>query len=221
MNGTVLEALKDPAALHAAARSRAFQVFAEALAYPEGDLEESIREGVVSEALLGSLAELDENLVEGADSDALCTTGEKDDLAVEYTRLFDVGASGPPCPLYGGLYGGARMKVMEEAVRFYNHFGLHLSEEPRELPDHLLIELEFLHYLAFREAEALHTGEDPGAWRRVQRDYITRHPGKWVPKLRAKLDQNDPPPYIAEVIRLLARTLEAETTCLVQQTLDS
>lgn len=221
MNGTVLAGIEDPAALHAAARSRAFAVFAEALAYPDRDLEDSIREGVVAEALLGSLADLDETIVADADTEALRTVGDQDDLAVEYTRLFDVGASGPPCPLYGGLYGGARMKVMEEAVRFYNHFGLHISEEPRELPDHLLIELEFLHYLAFREAEALHAGEDPGSWRRAQRDYLTRHPGSWVPKLHARLGKNDPPPYIAEVVRLLACALETETTCLEQQTLDS
>ncbi|MCP4038274.1 MAG: hypothetical protein GY733_15140, partial [bacterium] len=151
---------------------------------------------------------------------ALRTTGEEDDLAVEYTRLFDVGASGPPCPLYGGLYGGARMKVMEEAVRFYNHFGLHLSDERRELPDHLQLQLEFLHFLAFREAEALQAGEDPGSWRRAQRDFIARHPGAWLPKLRAKLEANAPPPYVAEIMRLLGRTLEAESRHLMGQTLD-
>ncbi len=221
MSEMELVGLQGSEALHAAARSRAFQVFAEAIAYPEGDLEELIGSGVVADALRASLADLDEQIFEGADTEALQAAGEQDDLAVEYTRLFDVGASGPPCPLYGGLYGGARMKVMEEAVRFYNHFGLHLSDERRELPDHLQLELEFIHFLAFREAESLQAGEDPSSWRRAQRDFIARHPGAWVPKLRAKLEENDPPPYIAEVIRLLARTLEAEMKCLVGQTLDS
>jgi DMSO reductase family type II enzyme chaperone len=219
MNGTVLAGLKDPSALHAAARSRAFQVFAEALAYPESELEDAIRSGMVRESLLEALAELDPKLAESADSEALCTAKGEDDLAVEYTRLFDVGASGPPCPLYGGLYGGARMKVMEEAVRFYNHFGLQLGDEPRELPDHLLVELEFLHFLAFREADTLEGGEDPGPWRRAQRDFITRHTGAWVPKLRVKLADCDPPPYIAEVLRLLGLTLEAEAGVLVRETL--
>ena len=219
MNGTVLAGLKDPPALHAAARSRAFQVFAGALAYPERELEDAIRSGMVRESLLEALAELDPKLAESADSEALCTAKGEDDLAVEYTRLFDVGASGPPCPLYGGLYGGARMKVMEEAVRFYNHFGLHLGDEPRELPDHLLVELEFLHFLAFREADTLEGGEDPGPWRRAQRDFITRHIGAWVPKLRVKLADCDPPPYIAEVVRLLGLTLEAEAGVLVRETL--
>ncbi len=220
MNGTELNGLEGSAALHAAARSRTFQVFAEAIAYPERDLEELIGSGAVAEALLASLAELDEEIAEDADLKALRTTGEEDDLAVEYTRLFDVGASGPPCPLYGGLYGGARMKVMEEAVRFYNHFGLHLSDERRELPDHLQLQLEFLHFLAFREAEALQAGEDPGSWRRAQRDFIARHPGAWLPKLRAKLEANTPPPYVAEIMRLLGRTLEAESRHLMGQTLD-
>ncbi|MDP6978150.1 MAG: molecular chaperone TorD family protein [Myxococcota bacterium] len=221
MNEIELVGLQGSEVLHAAARSRAFQVFAEAIAYPEGDLEELIGSGVVADALRASLTDLDERILEGVDSEALRAAGEQDDLAVEYTRLFDVGASGPPCPLHGGLYGGARMKVMEEAVRFYNHFGLHLSDDRRELPDHLQLELEFIHFLAFREAESLQAGEDPSSWRRAQRDFIARHPGAWVPKLRAKLAENDPPPYIAEVVRLLARTLEAEMKCLVGQTLDS
>ena len=37
-------------------------------------------------------------------------------------------------------------------MRFYDFFGLSLSEGQREEPDHLLTELEFLHYLAYQEA---------------------------------------------------------------------
>ncbi|MEN8183104.1 MAG: molecular chaperone TorD family protein, partial [Myxococcota bacterium] len=156
------------------------------------------------------LGAIEPSLALRTDWRALRDAGVDDELAVEYTRLFEVGASGPPCPLYGGLYGGARMKTMEEAVRFYRHFGLNLSDDPRELPDHLTTELEFLHYLAFRETQALQERADPSPYRRAQRDFVARHPGRWVPRLRDRIESQDPPPFFRELVGLLAGFLEFE-----------
>lgn len=167
----------------AVARSRAWAAFARLFEYPDSATIGRVRSGAVAEEIAAVLAAVD-----GAapDREALGDAGAGDALAIEYTRLFDAGGTAP-CPLYGGAYGGARMNTMEEAVRFYDHFGLTLAEAPRELPDHLATELEFLHFLAFREAEALAEGGDPGPWRRAQRDFIARHPGRWVPELRRRL----------------------------------
>ncbi len=68
------------------------------------------------------------------------------------------------------------MKTMEEAVRFYNHFGLSMADDPRELPDHLTTEVEFLHFRAFRAAEALTAGGDAGPYLRAERDFGLRQP---------------------------------------------
>jgi DMSO reductase family type II enzyme chaperone len=178
MSQETLESLSEPAAKLAAARSRAWGAFAELFEYPDAELYEAVCSGTLVQALKDVLGAVDPSLVEGGRWEALTQAGEKDDLAVEFTRLFDVGAGGPPCPLYGGLYVGARMKTMEEAVRFYNHFGLTLSESPRELPDHVTTELEFLHFLAFREAQAIEQGAEPDPFRRAQRDFIARHLGR-------------------------------------------
>jgi DMSO reductase family type II enzyme chaperone len=184
MNQTTLTELTGDEERTAAARSRSYELFARLFDYPDRDFGEAIRSGELAETIRQTLSSVDPSLLEDSDWDALANAGEEeDDLAIEYTRLFDVGASGPPCPLCGGLYGGARMKTMEEAVRFYNHFGLTLSDSPREMPDHITTELEFLHFLAFREAEALQSGGDPGPFRRAQRDFAARHPGRWIPKL--------------------------------------
>jgi DMSO reductase family type II enzyme chaperone len=199
-------------------RSRAYQIFCTAIAYPEDDLCEAIRAGTLSDALRTVLTVVDESLVEGVDWAAFCDAGEgEDDLAVEFSRLFDVGSSGPPCPLYGGLYAGARMKTMEEAVRFYNHFGLTLSDDPRELPDHLTTQLEFLHYLGFREAQALAGDDDPGAYQRAQRDFVARHPGRWVPKLRERVEDQAPAPYFGQLVALLDRFLASEMNRLSRE----
>jgi len=176
---------------------------------------------VVERAEPGSTVAVDPTLDEVANWDALRETRDDDDLAVEFTRLFDVGAGAPPCPLHGGLYFGNRMKTMEEAVRFYNFFGLTLSDTQRELPDHLTTQLEFLHFLAFREAETLEEGTDPGSWQQAQRDFVARHPGRWVPELRKKLEAEKPMPFFRELFCRLASFLEGEPLYLASATSDS
>jgi DMSO reductase family type II enzyme chaperone len=206
MSGEVLEKITNPAGQHAGARSRVYAAFTEVFEYPDEEYFEAVRSGALAEALREVLENVDPSLFEDADLEALSNAGEEeDDLAVEFTRLFDVGGSGPPCPLYGGLYGGARMKTMEEAVRFYNHFGLTLSESP-----------EFLHFLAFREAQTLEQGDDPGAYRRAQRDFLARHLGRWIPKMREKMERADPMPFFLELVRRLERFLASDGAHLVE-----
>ena len=216
MSEPVLQAVLQPEARRAVARSRAYATFARLFDYPDGELFEDVRDGTLAEALRSVLAEVDPALAASGNWAALREAGgEPDDLAVEYTRLFDVGSSGPPCPLYGGLYGGARMKTMEEAVRFYNHFGLSMAETPRELPDHITTQLEFLHFLAFREAEALEGDDDPAPLQRAQRDFVSRHPGRWVPRLRERLEKNDPMPFFLELVARLEDFLAHDAGHLV------
>jgi len=215
----VLEGLATREEVGAALRSRAYQLFGALLTYPDAAQCEAIRCGALAETLRETIEAIDPALVGSADWAALGDGGTEDELAVEYTRLFDVGAAGPPCPLYGGLYHGARMKTMEEAVRFYNHFGLHVAEGegPRELPDHLSTELEFLHFLAFHEAAACQRGEDAGPYRRAQRDFVARHPGRWVPKLCERLEAQQALPFFRAALSLLAAFLETEAERLTRE----
>ena len=192
----------------AEARSHAYRVFAEAFGYPEGALLEGIRSGALRDTVRGALEAVSPGLEAEFDREALRVDGDGDALEAEYTRLFDVGTSGPPCPLHGGLWIGDRMKTMEEVLRFYRHFGLKPGGEPSELPDHLGLELEFLHYLAFRESEALREGTDPGAFARAERDFLARHPGRSVPLLRAKLEQEHAAPFFVSLARALESFLE-------------
>lgn len=213
-----LKSLNTPEEKLAAARSRVYTVFIQAFAYPTGEQWDALHEGDLVTALRTVLSEVDANLLQGVNLDALRETGEdRDDIAVEYTRLFDVGGSGGPgCSLWGGTYGDARMKTMEEAVRFYNHFGLSVAEDPHELPDHITTQLEFLHYLTYRETEALQAGEDPSSYRRAQRDFLMRHPGKWVPKLAAAVKEQKAMAFFVVLTDLLCRFLQHETEHLIR-----
>lgn len=218
MSTSFLDALVDEDEVRAVARSRAYAIVSAAMDFPDSALCCAIQNGEISDALRATLASVNIALLDETDWSALADTAGEDAFAIEFTRLFEVGSSGPPCPLYGGVYDGARTKTVEEAIRFYNHFGLTLAEDPREPPDHLITELDFLHYLAFREAEALHEDADAGPYRRAQRDFVARHPGRWVPRLAARLERTHPLRFYRELVSLLARMLKHDERYLVRVT---
>jgi DMSO reductase family type II enzyme chaperone len=140
-------------------------------------------------------------------------TSDLEQFAAEYIRLFDLGSGRgkPPCTLYGGEYASRpRLDVMEELVRFYGYFDLALSDQDRELPDHLSVELEFPHYLAFRESHALEVNADPSPYQRAQADFIEPHPGQGMPTMRAKLETQTPLPFFAGLVTLTTEVLRAD-----------
>ena len=118
------------------------------------------------------------------------------DLEGAYLALFEVGGvDGSPCYLYEGEHGGGRMAVLDEVLRFYHYFGLRLNEGRRERPDHVATELEFMHALAFQEAAAQASGEDPTPVRKGQRDFLRLHLEPFVTATASKLAETREPFY--------------------------
>lgn len=78
------------------------------------------------------------------------------ELSVEHARLF-VGPFALGAPPYGSVYLEQSGQLMGDSTmavqRLYQEAGLAL--EVREVPDHIALELEFLHFLALRAAAAL------------------------------------------------------------------
>ncbi|MCZ7393017.1 MAG: molecular chaperone TorD family protein [Candidatus Methanoperedens sp.] len=113
------------------------------------------------------------------------------EFEVKFAQTFDTGSPLPPCPPYEGMYSREpRTSVMLEISEFYRHFGLRMSQKEgkRELPDHISAELEFLHFLTFREAAAFNEGDEfLKGYRLAQKDFLVRHPVRWVPEFRDKL----------------------------------
>jgi DMSO reductase family type II enzyme chaperone len=194
----------------AAARSRTYQLLGGAFAFPDEALFAAVGDGTFADMLGRLCLELPFDLTGGITLAIGLVPESYAEFESEYIRLFDVGAAGPPCPLYGGVYGGDRMKVMEDAVRFYNFFGLRLSPQARELPDHLTTELEFMHYLTYREALAQRDGLDPAPLLRAERDFLARHLHRWVPRLEERLRRQSPPPFFAALARFAALFIEAD-----------
>lgn len=81
-----------------------------------------------------------------------------EELLVDYSRLF-VGPGGLLAAPYGSVYLERDRLVMGDStmavMAFYSSHGLVLDSEFKDLPDHIAVEIEFMHYLIFKEIEAL------------------------------------------------------------------
>ena len=195
------------------ARSALYLALAGALAFPDPALAPAVADGSLH-SLLGRRARaLPYPLPPPPAALAEPTVGAAE-LESEYIRLFDVGPGGPPCPLYGGVYQGDRMQTMEEVTRFYHFFGLRLAPGPAELPDHATTELEFMHYLTFREGEERRRGGDPAPLVRAERDFLARHLCRWVPRLAERLERQEPHPFFAALVGWWHAFLDADRAWL-------
>ena len=176
----------------AAARSRLYRLLADGFLYPDRTFFAALKAGRYRDDVVESYR----SLSYGAELefDELVATGSYVDFQAQYLRIFEVGMGTPPCPLYGGLHRGGRKAVMEELTRFYNFFGLSLEQGAGELPDHVTTELEFMHFLAFKELSALCRDEDVTPYRRAQYDFLDRQLISWLPSLAARLEGLAPPP---------------------------
>jgi len=81
--------------------------------------------------------------------------GEPLELAVEYTRLFRGPVKAEAYPyesmyIDGEIMGASTLDVL----RRYEEAGIAVSDDFRDLPDHIAAELEFMHYLSARELDA-------------------------------------------------------------------
>lgn len=218
-----IENLQGPEEIQTASRSLLYQFLARAFRFPDKAFYEDIQTGAFHAELLRICAGLPYEMPVTNGSGLEPVSVNYENFEAEYIRIFDVGTGGPPCPLYGGEYQGGRMKVMEELVRFYNHFGLTLSQQQRELPDHVTVELEFMHFLTFKETLALHHRQDRSPYLRAQRDFVARHLGKWLPLLARRLQAQKPVlsvaegalPFFAGLVALAGEFLQRERDYLV------
>lgn len=145
------------------------------------------------------------------------------DHEVGYNSTFETGTPEPPCPLYEGVFRKEenRAYLMIEVSEFYKHFGLKVCDEEgkREMPDHLCGELEFMHFLTFKEAQARHAGDafHLQGYLHAQKDFMERHLLTWIPELAAKLKKTSALRFYAHLSSLLERCLMAEGEWLGEQ----
>lgn len=126
---------------------------------------------------------------------AACLPPESDfeALKVEHARLF-IGPFKLLAPPFGSVYletGGALMgESTVDVRRRYREAGLDLAL--KEVPDHISIELEFMHFLACKEAQAVHDGDASGAdaCRGKQKAFLSDHLGRWISEFAERIAEH-------------------------------
>ncbi len=117
---------------------------------------------------------------------AECTHWTLSDLQSEHRRVFS-NVITLDCPPYETLFGNdhvfGQAHVMGDIAGFYKAFGLELSRDVHERLDHLSVELEFMHFLAYKESYArCHDGADKTQIVvDAQKKFVKNHIGRWVP----------------------------------------
>jgi len=127
----------------------------------------------------------------------------RDYFQAEYVSTFELGVKGPKCPLYESEYVEAtpeeiakvfietgkgfvnalgdlksKLGVISSVSEFYSRYDVKAKDL---IPDHIVAELEFMHYLAALECKA--TGKDREEYLRSEAEFLEKHILRWIDKL--------------------------------------
>ncbi len=130
----------------------------------------------------------------------------------DYNDAFDPSVAEGACSLREGIHTEEdQSSIFEEVMRFYEFFGLSRGEDA-EMPDHLSVELEFMHFLTHLEDQVADRPEDLASVRRAQRDFVTRHLKRLTDGLTRSLKSEHP--GCVELVRTCAGFIDAEAAML-------
>lgn len=107
----------------------------------------------------------------------------EEQMKVDYAALF-IGPFALPAAPYGSVYLDRNKRIMGDStitvLQLYREAGLKI--DVKDAPDHIAIELEFIHYLYAMEAEAIQNGDPKKATRMasLRSHFLTTSLAPWV-----------------------------------------
>lgn len=157
-----------------------YAVLSKAFDYPDDEVWNQL-EGRALGSLVGDLGDDD---ADGLDGGYVFPVRSQDDRTGIYLSLFELGKT----PLYEGSFRpqDGRDGIQEDLLRFYHFFAVHLGDQKKDFPDHIVTELEFMMHLVGLEAAAMREGHDPTPFRLAQRDFLDRHVLIWTAELKKR-----------------------------------
>jgi len=121
------------------------------------------------------------------------------ELQSQYVRLFINDVPEVPCPPYGSIYiSGLCMGETTVAVRnIYRKYGF----EAQDIPDHIAVELEFLHYL---ELYGKHEEMEMADFA-----FLLDHIKSWTPGFLEKVEKHDRSGFYSSIAQATRKMLVA------------
>lgn len=141
--------------------------------------------------------------------DNLGQVGDVDEIVLEYDRLFNSPYK-IEVPPYESLYRYDEGQVMApcavQVEKLYKENGLEISPEFKDLPDHIMVELQFMAYLCLREAEAGKEGKEAEALQFIKKQdsFIKEHLGLWAEDFSVRLVSSSNSPFYISLGKLVS-----------------
>ena len=133
---------------------------------------------------------------------------DREPLAVAYARLF-LGPFEVLAPPYESMYLDPEQRLMgrvsQAVAEAYTNAGLGPGSGPKEVPDHITLELEFMYFLGF---QAIAT--DDSLWSERRQQFWRIHLGRWLPDLSKNMAQADCHPCYTALGKLLKAFCQSE-----------
>lgn len=148
-----------------------------------------------------------------------CAHWTLSDLQAEHRRVFS-NVITLDCPPYETLFGNdhvfGQAHMMADIAGFYKAFGLELSRDIHERLDHLSVELEFMHFLAYKESYARchHGDEKTQIVVDAQKKFVKEHIGRWVPLFSRMLMKKADTGFFRHMAEFTADWLEFDVAYL-------
>ncbi|MBW2042900.1 MAG: molecular chaperone TorD family protein [Deltaproteobacteria bacterium] len=206
---------------HELHRSRVYRILADAFRPPAPELENAlIRLGDHLTMLESEACNTAAGLPE-----AFTSAGGMEPLKVDYSRLF-VGPFLLPAPPYGSVYLESRRRIMGDStmdvLEHYREMGMAMAETFKDAPDHVSAELEFMHALVCRQAEALRTEDGDGLLDSLHRQhsFLRYHLGAWIPDFTAKVMEHAETRFYRLLGEITKRFIEEEKDALGTQVVE-
>jgi len=185
------------------ARLMLYEFFKSILFYPHENMVFAFRNSPIMENICWALQHLDINSNQSLENIHGYMISENDresileDLSIEYTRLFINSYEGIVAVPYESFYKSYDKNVMGEVTvaisQFYTSYGLELTREFTEPPDHIAVEMEFMAYLITKEMHTLQTTRDDLSTQFYligQKNFLQNHLGTWGELFFAKVLKN-------------------------------
>ncbi len=208
---------KEVVASRAIARACVYQLLSQALIYPDDDVVAAMVETDLPQARESTAflpVDMDPELAAFGDQ---MTDISRSELKSLHGRVFShvVSADCPPCEaFYTAKEIFQETSELADIAGFFKAFGLTLAENERV--DHISVELEFMHFLTYKEAYA-QTHHDPARarfCRDTQRKFIRDHLGRWGTHFARLLDQKADGGYYSCLASLLEKFISSEVAFL-------
>ena len=186
-------------------RGNCFKLLAACFYEPDRDL-------FIDEQVCANLQNLLNGWASGASEAAVnmefsLKSAAQDNLSIDHAALF-VGPFVLIAPPYGSVYLEKQRLVMGDSTmevqKMYREAGL--TVDVKEPPDHIAIELEFMHHLCMKEAESSAAGDAQGVerYRALQRDFYS-NALQWFPQFCAAIREGSTNPFYTELANCLER----------------